>query len=459
MDARESLEKEAVALRARLAEIETSISRLEDDGVAASAVDVSSDDCAIPDRPRKRMSSKSPESLSKDEVSRYSRQMLVPEIGKLGQLALRRARVLVVGAGGLGCPALSYLAGAGVGTIGIADPDTVSISNLPRQTLYTLASVGMLKVDAAVTELRLRNPNVRYFGLPHEINSHNAFEILRKYDVVLDCSDTPSSRYLLGDVSRILNIPLIFAAALRSEAQLTVFNVGLAGPCYRCLFPSPPAVIQACSDAGVLGPVVGVAGVLQALEAIKLITGNLATSDEELPRVMTLFSGIHGTPWRTIRIRKRNPNCITCGENPQISEQLITSGEYQYVTFCGMSPELYPTISDSHSISVDALHEARSTSHILLDVRDRGQFAIASLQGSVNLPLSDILSGSADPKLRQILNQSELNSNPVYVICRFGNDSRTAVKILAEKYGIEAFNVVGGLTSWTENVDDSFPMY
>ncbi|KAK9366168.1 hypothetical protein V1509DRAFT_302655 [Lipomyces kononenkoae] len=398
--------------------------------------------------------------LDLDEYVRYGRQMLVPEVGKSGQIAIKQTKVLVVGAGGLGCPALLYLSGAGFGTIGIMDHDTVSLSNLPRQTLYSTASIGKLKVDVALDELRSRNANVKYVIHPVAAMHNNIFEIVRQYDIVLDCTDTPMTRYLLGDVTRLLNKPLVSASALRTEAQLVVLNVGADGPCYRCVFPDPPQYVEACSDAGIIGPVVAVAGVLQALEAIKLASGHQAGQEP----TMTLLSAIHGRPWRCVRIRGRQKMCMVCGDAPIVSESDITTGKYDYAEFCGgsLDSSQYPDIDSSHSISVRELHLQMKSPHVLLDVRDRTQYEICSLPGSISLPLSDILGSSegGETALAGVLDNVKSVSVPLFVICRFGNDSRTAVQLLRTRYRLaNAFNVMGGLYMWSEHVDRGFPMY
>ncbi|KAK9237157.1 hypothetical protein V1525DRAFT_173970 [Lipomyces kononenkoae] len=434
----DDVNNEIARLRKRIAELEDDIAERDK---------TSKGDIAVPE-------------LDLEEYVRYGRQMLVPEVGKRGQIALKQTKVLVVGAGGLGCPALLYLSGAGFGTIGIVDHDTVSLSNLPRQTLYSTASIGKLKVDAAVDELRSRNANVKYVSHPVAVRHDNIFEIVRHYDIVLDCTDTPMTRYLLGDATRLLSKPLVSASALRTEAQLVVLNMGAEGPCYRCVFPDPPEHVQACSDAGIIGPVVAVAGVLQSLEAIKLASGHNGGQ----PPTMTFFSAIHGRPWRCVRIRGRQKSCSVCGDAPTVSESDITTGKYDYADFCGgsLDSNQYPDIDSRHSISVMELQVRIKSPHVLLDVRDRTQYGVCSLPGSINLPLSDMLGcpeGGALP-LSSVLDRVQSALVPLFVICRFGNDSRTAVQLLRTRYRLaNAFDVTGGLNMWSEHVDRTFPRY
>ncbi|KAK9242326.1 hypothetical protein V1506DRAFT_547876 [Lipomyces tetrasporus] len=430
---RDDLEAEITSLRKRIAELETDIVELDK---ATTTIDINE--------------------LNLEEYIRYGRQMLVPEIGKSGQLALKKAKILVVGAGGLGCPALSYLSGAGFGTIGIVDPDTVSLSNLPRQTLFSNNSVGMLKVDAAVKALRSRNQNVKYTRYPLAVSHGNVLDIVREYDIILDCTDTPMTRYLLGDATRLLNKPLISASALRTEAQLVVLNLGPDAPCYRCLFPNPPKYVEACSDAGIIGPVVAVAGTLQVLEAIKIATGHVPSAE---PRTMTFFSAIHGRQWRSVRIRGRQRSCIVCGDTPTLSGSDITSGKYDYSEFCGLV-DVYPDMNASQSISVKELQRRIQSPHVLLDVRDKTQYGICNLAGSINVPLSELLGNHNPEALSPVLDKANREGIPLFVICRFGNDSRTAVQWLRSSHQIQnAFDVTGGLNMWTELVDRSFPMY
>ncbi|KAK9469305.1 hypothetical protein V1512DRAFT_255949 [Lipomyces arxii] len=390
-------------------------------------------------------------SLVNSEYEQYGRQMLVSEIGLPGQLALKNTKVLVVGAGGLGCPALLYLAGAGIGALGVVDHDVVSVSNLHRQILYSRSSVGLPKATEAVRILRNVNPRVQYKAYNTRLDPQQVFEIMRGYDLVLDCTDTPMSRYLIGDASKILQKRLVSASALRTEAQLVSLNVGTDGPCYRCLNPNPPAHVAACSDAGIVGPVVGVAGILQALEAIKIITGHLPDHP-----TMTIFSAFGHKAWRTVRIRGRQSNCATCGDYPTINEKSIVSGLYNYAEFCDVS-ETYPSISTEHTISARHVAEIHDSSRVLLDVRDPTQFGIGHIHGAINIPLSDILGGH-DEKLNDVVTNAE--NRPVFVMCRLGNDSRTATKVLLEKYGYKnVYHVIGGGYSWPHGEASGFPRY
>ncbi|KAK7202957.1 molybdenum cofactor CnxF [Myxozyma melibiosi] len=403
------------------------------------------DSLSVSSSPPSSSSSSDPSSsiLSLDEYTRYGRQMLVPELGKPGQLSLRASSVLVVGAGGLGSPALLYLAGAGVGRIGIVDHDTVSLSNLPRQTLYTVADVGLLKVDAAVSHLRQRNPSLAYTAYPHALTADIALEIVAGYDVVLDCTDSPMSRYLLGDATSILDIPLVSASALRTEAQLLVLNRThyaspdrADAPCYRCIFPSPPSYVDACSDAGIVGPVVGTAGVLQALEAIKLLAARAHPElYGEIPG-MLLFNTMSARPFRTIRMRRRQQSCKVCGAQPEITKQTVA--KFDYAEFCHTA-QSYPDMAQYSIPVADLARVLNKQEQVhLIDVRDKTQFEICALPGSIHIPLSHFLSGKLSSEQIAMLEDQRTN----YIVCRYGNDSRTAVKWIRENLNAEkTFNV------------------
>ncbi|KAG7691575.1 hypothetical protein KL930_005205 [Ogataea haglerorum] len=222
-------------------------------------------------------------SLSLNEYLRYGRQLIVPEFGLQGQISLKESRVLVVGAGGLGCPALQYLVGAGFGTVGIVDHDTVDMSNLHRQTLHTTETVGMLKCESAKLQLAKLNPLVQINTHPVALSQDNSFGIFEQYDIVLDCTDTPATRYLINDTAVLLGLTIISGSGLKTEGQLSILNFNNTGPCYRCFYPTPPppSSVTACSDGGVLGPIIGIMGVMMALEAIKVVNAECAIPKRE----------------------------------------------------------------------------------------------------------------------------------------------------------------------------------
>ena len=274
--------------------------------------------------------------LTLDEYHRYGRQMIVEETGGVeGQIKLKNAKVLVIGAGGLGCPSLPYLAGAGIGTIGIVDNDTIDTSNLHRQILHSTNNVGMLKCESAKKYLNMLNPNVKVITYPVRLDNNNAFDIMKDYDLVLDCTDTPVTRYLISDVAVNLGMTIVSASGVRTEGQLTILNFKNVGPCYRCFYPVPPSPnsVSSCSEGGVIGPCIGLVGVMMAVETIKLLL-DAYTLDNWEPFLMQ-YSGFPKQTLRTFRMRGRKNNCKCCGTNPTINKQMIESNEIDYQEFCG----------------------------------------------------------------------------------------------------------------------------
>lgn len=446
--------------------------------------------------------------LTLDEYERYGRQLLVPEISLLGQQRLRAAHVLVVGCGGLGCPAVAYLAGAGVGTLGLVDGDVVEKSNLHRQVMHSEKRVGMLKVRSVGAFVEELNGGVRVveYGVP--VGAANVFDILegrdpgtgtkegnlKKYDLVLDCTDNPATRYLLNDAAVIAGIPLVSAAALKTEGQLSVLNFK-GGPCYRCLFPvpPPPESVVACGDGGVVGPVVGLMGVWQAVEAIKILTGaydvalSSSTTNSSLkPAAATftpslhLFSAYSFPPFRSVKLRSRKPSCAACGTSPTVTRASIESGSFDYAFFCSTSSGGLNLLDADERISVLEYQKVRESGldHTVLDVRVEGQFLLCALPGSVHIPysqltkhLSSSTSSSANANPTQIHDKDapapatataivlESLQEPVYVVCRYGNDSQGAVRVLKELGFEKVWDVVGGLERWAREVDPTFPRY
>ncbi|KAE8154490.1 hypothetical protein BDV25DRAFT_147753 [Aspergillus avenaceus] len=431
--------------------------------------------------------------LLDEEYRRYGRQMIVPQLGLQGQLKLKSARVLIVGAGGLGCPAAQYLAGAGVGTLGLVDGDTVESSNLHRQVLHRTKNVGKFKVDSAIEYLQELNPHSTYIAHRAHLAPQDAADIFKDYDIILDCTDNPATRYLISDTAVLLRKPLVSASALRTEGQLMVLNnpprpVGdnSGGPCYRCVFPRPPPAnsILSCADGGILGPVVGTMGVLQALEAIKVIT---AAEDDIKPPSLHIFSAYSSPLFRTIKLRSRRSNCAVCSAEASVTLDTVRSGSTDYVFFCGtvspeklLSPEerispsdyraRYPQVSSVEPIKAV---EKRPT---IIDVREKVQFDICNLDNSINIPISKILASSGNRKpengdVADVLPPwvpadivSPESTDPIYVVCRLGNDSQIAVKKMKE-LGLDrggervVADIQGGLRAWRAQVDPEWPQY
>ncbi|KAF2664159.1 hypothetical protein BT63DRAFT_418289 [Microthyrium microscopicum] len=405
--------------------------------------------------------------LLHSEYTRYGRQLILPEISLHGHLKLKTSSVLLIGAGGLGCPAAIYLAGAGLGHIGIVDGDTVDESNLHRQILHG-GNVGVNKAVSAVEAMRKLNPLVKYTAHEEALTAENAIDLVSGYDIVLDCSDNPATRYLVSDVCVASGKPLVSGAALRTDGQLLVLNAPPnIGPCYRCVFPVPPPAdsVPTCGEAGVLGPVVGVMGVLQALEAIKVLVGQMPDRAE-----MLLFAG-WGMGFRSIRMKGKRKTCVACGEGVERDalRERIGDGSVDYVRFCG-GDGVADGLGELERVDARTYGKVveRGEKHLLVDVREKVQFELCAVEGSVNLPFSEIpgrVDGEQGERLRVQLEELMENTGsdtPLYVVCRLGNDSQVAVRRFQE-LGIDKErwigDIRGGLRAWRRDVDVDFPDY
>ncbi|XP_078049451.1 ubiquitin-like activating enzyme 4 isoform X1 [Augochlora pura] len=398
--------------------------------------------------------------LNNDEISRYSRQIFLPEIGIEGQLKLKNSSVLIVGAGGLGCPAALYLAAAGIGHIGIIDYDDVEINNLHRQLLYTEMSIGTPKVDAAMEHLNRMNSNIKITPYKMQLDSNNAMEIIEDYDVVLDATDNVATRYLLNDACVLSKKPLVSGSALRFEGHLTVFNYN--GPCYRCIFPKPPPpeTVTNCGDGGVFGPAVGTIGVLQALEALKIVL--------KMPCVLSgqllLFDGLE-MKFRNINLRLKDENCSVCGKCPTV--QILID----YEQFCSAKAndkdQNLNILQRDERISVEEYNttlELGTKSHMLIDVRSPEEFEICHLKNSINIPLHKIKSDETISSIKYMVEEikDENDKFGLYVMCRRGNDSQKVVKHLQKVLGetdFEIKDIIGGIHAWSKKIDHTFPVY
>ncbi|KAI1142657.1 ThiF family protein [Hypoxylon sp. FL0543] len=422
--------------------------------------------------------------LKEEEYSRYGRQLILPTVGISGQLRLKSTAVLIVGAGGLGCPAAAYLAGAGVGTLGVVDGDTVEVSNLHRQIAHSTSRVGMMKVDSLIEYCRGLNPDVTYVPHGEHLTPQNAESIVSKYDLVLDCTDHPTSRYLISDICVLLQKILVSASALRTDGQLIVLNNPPAaqgstdgGPCYRCVFPKPPPAdsVVSCGEGGILGPVVGVMGVLQALEAIKLIVAGVeketaSTLKEPIAPSLLLFSATSTTPFRSIRMRRRRPDCFACSSNSTLTLKELKSGSLDYVQFCGVTTPVNVLKSEERISATeynDILAAQPDKRHLLLDVREKEHFNIASIPGAINVPFSTLQCRNKPTRGGEILDpeyvpESLPDDAAIYVICRVGNDSQLVTRRLKEMgldRGGERFvgDIKGGMLAWKHEVDKTLP--
>ncbi len=370
--------------------------------------------------------------MNSEQRQRYSRHLILPEVGQAGQNKLLQARVLIVGMGGLGCPAALYLTAAGVGQIGLLDFDTVECSNLQRQVLYTTADQGRPKVEAATQRLSALNPDVQLIPLDQRLTAQNALELFSQYDLVIDGTDNFPTRYLVNDACVLAKKVNVYGSILRFEGQISVL-AHAKGPCYRCLFPIPPrpGEVPNCAQAGVLGVLPGLIGTAQAVEAIKLILG---VGTPLIGRLQVLDAlGMH---WQTLQI-KRNPNCPVCGTRPTITS--VTEIPFA----CTPSSDIE---SASPRQVADYLHSAPED-YVLLDVRTESETCVYALAGAVNIPL-----GQLDARLAEV---RVWEDKTIVVYCQGGMRSLKAAALLKEN-GIERIiNLAGGVMQWQREVDPS----
>ncbi|XP_021305053.1 adenylyltransferase and sulfurtransferase MOCS3-2 isoform X2 [Sorghum bicolor] len=448
---REAIERELKKLRAEREDLDGRIRLLESQleatpaGVSGAAAGIGVEDgaCGGSVACQSRVSNgfKLDGGLPADMVYRYSRHLLLPDFGVEGQRKLSQSSILVVGAGGLGSPVALYLAACGVGCLGIVDGDDVELNNLHRQIIHKEAYVGQSKVKSAADACREINSSIKVVEHHHTLKPCNALEVVRKYDIVVDATDNLPTRYMISDCCVLLSKPLVSGAALGLEGQLTVYHHN-GSPCYRCLFPSPPpvAACQRCSDSGVLGVVPGVIGCLQALEAIKIATGVV---------------------YLQVKIRGSSPDCTHCGKNSVFTEQDFQKFDYENFTQSPMSDKAAPSVNllpESARITCRDYKKLvdNGEPHLLLDVRPAHHFQIASISPSLNIPLSMLEEklSTLETSLKETGEASTL-----VVLCRRGNDSQRAVKLLHEKGFASAKDIIGGLQAWGQDVDPHFPVY
>lgn len=400
------------------------------------------------------------DSLSLDEYRRYGRQMIVPEFGSLdSQIKLKSSSVLVIGAGGLGCPALLYIAASGVGNIGIVDSDEVDVSNLHRQVLHTTESVGIPKVESAKRYINKLNPHVKVETYVTMITNDNAFDIVSKYDLILDCTDNPATRYLINDVCVLSNKPIISGSGLKTEGQLSILNYGDKGPCYRCFYPQPPSPnsVTSCKDGGVLGPCIGLIGVTMAVETIKILT-NYYEDGKGFSPFLSMYSSYPQQQIRVFKMRSKQKTCSVCGDSPVITREMIVSNQIDYVEFCGKLDS--NVLQENERISVkeyNTIHNGKACNSILIDVRPKEQFSIVSLPNSVHIPWDPIIN-KAD-NIDEYLPPNTSKEDQIFVICRYGNDSQLATRKLLKLGYKNVKDVKGGLNKWSEVIDSKFPVY
>lgn len=377
-------------------------------------------------------------SLTPDELRRYARHILLPEIGREGQQRLKSASVLIVGIGGLGSPAALYLAAAGVGHLGLVDDDRVDESNLQRQVLYATAQVGQPKALMARERLHALNPHIQIDTYPHRLTPANAWEIITAYDLIVDGTDNFATRYLLNDTAVLQKKPFVYGSISRFEGQVSVFYAE-EGPCYRCIFPQPPTRYQTCAELGVLGALPGVIGTLEATEALKLILG----VGKPLIGRLLLYDAL-AMQFDIIRLRK-NPGCKVCGEHPE-----ITSIQPGYEETVCVSQAETPTLPAEADLPPEALAERLASEQppLLIDVRSPEEFALAHLPGARNIPLERLEAHLETlPKGKEIV-----------AVCLRGRRSAHAVAQLLQAGFQRVKRLHGGLEAWRARVDPDFPI-
>ena len=389
-----------------------------------------------------------PMELNKDEILRYSRHLILPEVGMEGQVKLKNAKVLMVGAGGLGAPLGLYLAASGVGRIGIVDFDVVDFTNLQRQVIHGTKDVGKKKLDSAAESMQDINPYLQVDKHEVAISSENALDIIKDYDMVVDGTDNFPTRYLINDACVLLKKPNVYGSIFRFEGQATIFAYP-GGPCYRCLYPEPPppGLVPSCAEGGVLGILPGIIGLVQATEAVKLILG---TGEPLVGRLM-LYDAL-AMRFRELKLR-RNPECPVCGDHPTQTELI------DYYQFCGVphpsetKEETQPVagFESDTEIDVTALKARldRGDKFQFIDVREPHEYQIASIPGAKLIPLNDVPKriGELDPNVETIVH------------CKMGGRSAKASEFLRAQGFKSVKNTLGGILAWSDKIDPSVPKY
>ena len=392
---------------------------------------------------RARCGKMTSKNLTKQELNRYSRHLILPEVGIKGQEKIKQGKILIIGAGGLGSPAALYLAAAGVGTIGIVDFDKVEENNLQRQIIHSTKNIGTLKTESAKNTVKELNPNIIINLHNVKLDSKNALEIMKDYDVVIDGSDNFLTRYLVNDACVLLKKPNVYGSIFRFEGHASVFNYD-GGPCYRCLFPNPPPrnAVPNCAEAGVLGILPGVIGTIQATEALKIILDK----GDVLSGRFLVYDAL-AMAFKELKLGK-NKNCPICGESPRIKELI------DYEEFCNMKEEEEKSLEEDE-IGVKQLKEMIDTNEdfILVDVREEYEWDICKIKGAKLIPLSQIMNGNID-----ILETVEKDKN-IVLYCHVGARSAEALNILRSKGFKNLKNLVGGIDAWANEIDQEISTY
>jgi molybdopterin/thiamine biosynthesis adenylyltransferase/rhodanese-related sulfurtransferase len=379
--------------------------------------------------------------LNNDEIRRYSRHLILPEVGLAGQKKIKAASVLCIGAGGLGSPIAMYLAAAGIGKIGIVDFDTVDFSNLQRQILHTDADVGRSKAESAKETIRGINPHCEVVIHNTRISSENALDLIRPYDIVVDGTDNFPTRYLTNDACVLLKKPNVYGSIFRFEGQASVFAPHLGGPCYRCLYPEPPppGMVPSCAEGGVLGVLPGIIGCIQATEILKLAIGK----GNLLVGRLLLFNALD-MKFRELKLR-RDPACPVCGDHPTIKELI------DYEVFCGIEPTPVNN-GNPDEVTVQEMKRALDDPKLgikVIDVREPFEYEIARIEGVPLLPMSELQNRF-----------TELDPNTQYYLhCKVGSRSLSALSFLREQGFKYVKSVKGGITAWSDEIDRNVPRY
>jgi len=379
--------------------------------------------------------------LNNDEIRRYSRHLILPEVGLAGQKRIKAASVLCIGAGGLGSPIAMYLAAAGIGKIGIVDFDTVDFSNLQRQILHTDADVGRSKAESAKETIRGINPHCEVVIHNTRISSENALDLIRPYDIVVDGTDNFPTRYLTNDACVLLKKPNVYGSIFRFEGQASVFAPHLGGPCYRCLYPEPPppGMVPSCAEGGVLGVLPGIIGCIQTNEILKLALNKGTT----LVGRLLLFNALD-MKFRELKLR-RDPACPVCGDHPTIKELI------DYEVFCGIEPAPVDN-GNPDEVTVQEMKRALDDPKLgikVIDIREPFEYEIARIEGVPLLPMSE---------LQQRFTELDPNTQ-YYLLCKVGARSHSAVEFLREQGFKYVKNVKGGTNAWSEEIDRNVPRY
>ena len=387
--------------------------------------------------------------LTIDEVRRYSRHLIIPDVGMTGQKRLKNAKVLVIGAGGLGSPALLYLAAAGVGTLGIAEFDEVDESNLQRQVIHGQSDIGKAKALSAKESIAETNPYVEVVLHEERLDNDNVMQVFEGYDLIIDGTDNFATRYMVNDAAYFLGIPYVWGSIYRFDGQASVFapSLGDEAPCYRCLYPEPPppGMVPSCAEGGVLGVLCAAIGSIQVNEAIKLLTG---IGDPAIGKLV-IYDALE-LEWRKLKVRK-DPNCALCGEHATVT------GLIDYDAFCGaLSDEAADAAAGSTISVVDLEHllkerDAGTRDFVLVDVREPNEAEINQIPGAVLIPKGEFLNGHAFEQLSQ--------DKPVVLHCKTGVRSAEALAVLKGAGYSDAVHVGGGVAAWVNQIDPSQPTY